>query len=163
LARLHAGRLQCRRGCCDCCLDDLSVTAIEAERIQRAHPELLASGTPHPEGRCAFLDDEGGCRIYAERPSVCRSQGLPLRVVFEDETGELAEHRDICPLNREGGPPLASLEEEACWLIGPDELRLSALDEAFAGPEAPRVRLRSLFSRARSLLSRESALRTTPR
>ncbi|MFO0691731.1 MAG: YkgJ family cysteine cluster protein, partial [Myxococcota bacterium] len=67
LAALHAGRLQCRRGCSACCVDELTVTRIEALRIERAHPELLARGTPHAVGACAFLDERGACRIYAER------------------------------------------------------------------------------------------------
>ena len=148
LAEIHAVRLQCQRGCSACCLDELTVLPIEAERIRRAHPELLAESTPHAPGACAFLDAEGACRVYADRPYVCRSQGLPLRVVFENEAGELDEVRDICPLNVEGGPPLASLAEDECWLIGPWELRLGQLDEAFAGEGAARITLRDLFTRS---------------
>ena len=47
LAVLHAARLQCGRGCHACCVDGLSVFEIEAERIRRAHPKLLAEGVPH--------------------------------------------------------------------------------------------------------------------
>lgn len=147
LAARHAPRLQCRRGCGACCLDDLTVTTIEAEGIRRAHPALLSEGKPHPPGRCAFLGSEGDCRIYAERPSVCRSQGLPLRVVFENVAGELEELRDICELNVEGGPPLSALDEEDCWLVGVVELRLIALEERFVGGESPRASLRGLFAR----------------
>lgn len=168
LAALHAERLQCRRGCAGCCVDDLTVSPIEAERIKRGHPDLLASGKPHAKGACAFLDAEGACRVYADRPSVCRSQGLPLRFFFEDETGEIEERRDICPLNQPGGPAVETLDESACWLIGPHEHRIGMLDEAFAearpslsaarasaaGPgrqmaAAPpgRIALRSLFAR----------------
>ena len=113
---------------------------------------------------CAFLDDEGACRIYADRPSVCRSQGLPLRVLFEDERGEIAERRDVCPLNLEGLPALDRLSEEDCWLVGPYELRLAALDARFSGRppeddgETTRVALRSLFSS-----TPESVPPTTPR
>jgi Fe-S-cluster containining protein len=123
------------------------VTALEAERIRSANPELLEEGLPGPPGACAFLDDEGSCRIYADRPLICRTQGLPLRVFFEDEEGDVAERRDICPLNLGGGPPLEALAEESCWLVGPHELRLTKIDEDFAGPESKRVPLRSLFSK----------------
>ncbi len=146
LARVHAGRLQCRRGCAGCCVDDLTVTRIEAEGIRRAHPELLASGEPHPVGACAFLDGAGACRVYAERPLVCRTQGLPLRLFFEDEAGEIEERRDICPLNQAGGPPLDRLSDDALWLVGVHELRLTTLDEAHGGSEETRVRLRDLFA-----------------
>lgn len=147
LARVHADRLQCRRGCHACCVDELTVTRIEALRIRRAHPELLATGAPHPIGACAFLDEEGACRTYAERPLVCRSQGLPLQIYFEDEDGEIEERRDICPLNLEGGPPLDLLDDEALWLVGVHELRLASIDEAAGGSDEERVRLRDLFAR----------------
>ena len=147
LAERHAERLRCGRGCSGCCLDGLTVRAVEAERIRAAHPALLREGEPGPAGGCAFLDEAGACRVYAERPSVCRSQGLPLRVLFENDEGEIDEHRDICPLNEEGGPPLAELDDDACWLVGPFELRLETIDAAFSGEDAARVALRSLFER----------------
>lgn len=147
LAVIHADRLQCRRGCHACCVDELTVTQLEAERIRRAHPDLLATGTPSPVGACAFLDGEGACRIYADRPLVCRVQGLPLRIYFEDEEEEIEERRDICPLNLEGGLPLDSLPDEQCWLVGVYELRLATLDERAGGSDEARVRLRDLFTR----------------
>jgi len=122
------------------------VTRVEAERIRARHGDLLATATPHPVGACAFLDADGACRIYADRPLVCRSQGLPLRILFEDESGEIEERRDICPLNLEGGPPLAALAEDDCWLVGIHELRLTAIDEASGGSDETRIRLRDLFA-----------------
>ncbi|MEO6418158.1 MAG: YkgJ family cysteine cluster protein, partial [Polyangiaceae bacterium] len=80
---LHEARLACKRGCSACCVDELTVFEVEAAPIRLRHAELLATGAPHVEGACAFLDDEGACRIYAERPYVCRTQGLPLRWVEE--------------------------------------------------------------------------------
>lgn len=137
LAERQGGRLRCGRGCFACCLDGLSVRPIEAERIRRRQATLLREEAPHPSGGCAFLDAEGACRIYDDRPSVCRSQGLPLRVLFEDEAGEIAEQRDICPLNLDGGPPLDQLDEDDCWLVGPHELRLASLDALFLSAMEP--------------------------
>jgi|KBSSwiStaDraftv2_1062776.scaffolds.fasta_scaffold82677_3 Fe-S-cluster containining protein len=145
LARRHAARLTCRRGCAACCLDDLTVTPVEAERIRRDAPEVLEQ-EPHAPGACAFLDEQGACRIYAARPYVCRTQGLPLVVFEEDEAGDVDERRDICPLNAEG-EPLAELGLDELWLLGPRELILQRIDEHFAGAEAPRVRLRDLFAK----------------
>ncbi len=145
IAEIHRERLSCRRGCSGCCQDGLTVRRIEAERIRRAHPGLLGEEKPHVEGGCAFLDGAGACRIYADRPSVCRTQGLPLRILYEDEAGEIAERRDICALNLEGGPPLDRLDEEACWLIGPFELELARLDEAFAEAEEREISEESAF------------------
>ncbi|MBT5877296.1 MAG: hypothetical protein HOH43_27995, partial [Candidatus Latescibacteria bacterium] len=64
LHRLQAGRLHCARGCSDCCIDDLTVSEVEADHIRQMHGDLLRSERPHPPGKCAFLDLEGGCRIY---------------------------------------------------------------------------------------------------
>lgn len=147
LAAHHSGRLRCGRGCSACCIDGLSVFEVEALRIARAHPELLAHGEPHGQGACAFLDAEGGaCRVYADRPYVCRTQGLPLRVVFEREDGAIGEARDICEKNL-AGPPLDSMTEEALWTIGPVEERLADLQARLDGGAGRRVALRALFRR----------------
>lgn len=114
--------------------------AIEAERIRAHNDSLLASGAPHAEGACAFLDDAGACRIYADRPYVCRTQGLPLRWIDEEREAEL---RDICELN-EAGEPLEALPAEACWTLGEVEAKLAQLQERF-GVEGERVALRALF------------------
>ena len=145
LARRHAARLRCRRGCAACCVDGLSVFEIEAERIRRAHVALLRDAAPHPPGACAFLDGEGACRIYAERPYVCRTQGLPLRWIEEEADGEVIERRDVCALNADGAPPLDGLAEEDLWLLGPVEQGLAALQAELDGGACRRVPLRALF------------------
>lgn len=144
LAKHHAARLQCRKGCSGCCVDELTVFEVEAERIRRAYPELLEKGTPHPTGACAFLDEEGGCRIYEARPYVCRTQGLPLRWI-EEKNDRAAELRDICPLN-EPGPSLESLQPGECFTLGTVEEALATLQTAIDGGEGRRVRLRDLFA-----------------
>ncbi len=143
LGALHRARLQCRRGCASCCVDDITVFEVEAERIRVRHPELLASGEPHAPGACAFLGAEGDCRIYAERPYVCRTQGLPLRWSDAERGAEL---RDICALN-ESGEPIEELPADACWELGPTEARLAALQARASAGALPRTRLRSLFVR----------------
>jgi hypothetical protein len=146
LARRHRERLRCGRGCSACCVDGLTVFEVEAERIRAHHRELLASGEPHPPGACAFLDDAGECRIYPDRPYVCRTQGLPLRWLGLGPDGETVEHRDICPLN-EAGEPLEALAPEACWTLGPVEGRLRDLQESKGDGSPRRVMLRDLFER----------------
>lgn len=147
IVRVIGSRLNCRRGCIECCSDELTVFAIEAERIRQAAPELLLAGTPHPVGRCAFLSDHGDCRVFAHRPYVCRTQGLPLRWIDIDEAGEPVEHRDICPLN-EPGPSIVELPPEQCWTIGAVEQRLASLQAAHGNGELERVKLRQLFERS---------------
>jgi len=144
LAERHRERLRCGRGCSDCCQDGLTVLEVEADRIRRAHPGLLASGDPHPSGRCVFLDGDGACRVYEDRPYVCRTQGLPLRW-WEEGSGGMVENRDICPLN-EAGEPLLDLAAEDCWLLGPWEARLAEAQRDAHGRQR-RVALRSLFRR----------------
>jgi uncharacterized protein len=140
---LHAPRLQCRLGCSSCCVDGLTVFDAEADHIRRHHADLLAHGVPHPVGACAFLDEQGACRIYAERPYVCRTQGLPLRWIESEGDEEAVELRDICPLN-EAGEPIEALPADDCWTIGPTELRLGKLQVA-SGGGARRTALRDLF------------------
>ena len=143
--RAHEGRLACRAGCAGCCQDDLTVFEIEADVIRKRHPELLEGGLPHAPGACAFLDDEGLCRVYEARPYVCRTQGLPLRWLDEDEDGETFEARDVCPLNLEG-TPLEELPAEELWTLGPIEQRLADRQAAATGAPS-RVALRDLFAR----------------
>jgi hypothetical protein len=129
------------------------VFTIEAEVIRRHHAELLEHGEAHPPGGCAFLDAEGGCRIYGARPYVCRTQGLPLRWLEEDEaTDEILESRDICPQNVDGGPPLEELDAADCWTIGPFEQRLADRQHASDGDRGERVSLRGLFASERRRL-----------
>jgi hypothetical protein len=153
--RAHAGRLACRAGCAGCCQDDLTVFEVEADVLRRRHPELLATGTPHAAGACAFLDDGGLCRVYDARPYVCRTQGLPLRWLDEDEQGETFEARDVCPLNLDG-VPLEELPADELWTLGPIEQRLADRQAAESGTPT-RVTLRSLFVQRAAPPTREDA------
>lgn len=143
IAGRNPGRLQCRRGCSGCCVDGLTVFEVEAARIVAAHGHWLGEASPHPSGACAFLDAEGACRIYADRPYVCRTQGLPLRW-FDSDGDAVVEVRDICELNV-AGPALEDLPESACWEIGPTESTLAGLQHESDGGAGRRVSLRSLF------------------
>ena len=153
VAAQHGDRLKCMRGCSHCCVDGITVFDVEAERIRRAHPELLASGVAGLAGACAFLDGDGACRIYEDRPYVCRTQGLPLRWLEELDSGETVERRDICPLNEPGEPKLEELTVNDCWPIGPVEEQLARVQAMLqgAGPsdELTRVPLRDLFAKLR--------------
>ena len=147
LVAMHGDRLQCKRGCHACCVDGLTVFALEAANIAEHHAELLETAERHPEGACAFLDPAGACRIYAQRPYVCRSQGLPLRWL-EEQQGDPVELRDICELNmaEERDTPLTELPADQCFTIGPVEERLR--EQAQSAGASERVTLRSLFRRA---------------
>lgn len=136
----HGSDLHCRLGCHGCCRDNLSVFTVEAEHIRQNAPEVLKTD-PAPPGGCAFLDQAGACRIYPNRPYVCRSQGLPLRWMDHEEA---AEYRDICPLN-EDDIALESLEPEWCWTLGPFEADLQSIQLDVHG-NMERILLRDLFT-----------------
>ena len=142
------GSLACRRGCADCCVDELTVFTLEADLIRFHHSDLLTNGAPHPKGACAFLGPDGACRIYDQRPYVCRTQGLPLRWQATNEQGETVELRDICPLNEEPlGVPVQGLDSDKCWALGEFEGALASLQaEAQGSFELRREPLRGLFS-----------------
>lgn len=103
----HPGEFSCRLGCHSCCKPGLTVNALEAENIRQAiSPELAAKMRALEAAdafrglRCSFLESDGACGIYAFRPLVCRSHGLPLQ--FKDlgeAEGEEAVFRDVCYLN----------------------------------------------------------------
>jgi len=124
------------------------VFEIEADRIREQYSDLLRDGAAHPDGACAFLDDDGACRIYDARPYVCRSEGLPFAWIGPAEDGSIVEQRSICPLN-EDGTPVADLDHDDCWTLGPWEGRLAELQRARHGDQG-RVALRALFDRPRS-------------
>ena len=145
----HLERLQCAVGCSRCCVDDLTVFEVEADRLLAVIDERDL--TPGPVGGCALLDEQGACRAYEVRPYVCRSQGLPLRW-GESTVDGAVEHRDICPLN-EAGPSLEGLPADQCWTLGPIESRLAhaqqtAQEARGDPPDAPlrRMALRELFA-----------------
>jgi uncharacterized protein len=144
LAKIHAGRMRCRPGCADCCVDDISVNEAEALNIRRSFTDLLYKELPHPEGACAFLSGDKTCRIYPMRPYVCRTQGLPLHWI-EEHDGKTTAMRDICPLN-EHGTPVEELPENECWRIGPVEEELALLQNKISNGTMRRVKLRELFA-----------------
>lgn len=84
----HADQMACNSGCSHCCHVRLTITAVEADAIQRlvdamppaAAAALSANAAAAAPDRCAALDTNGRCLIYAARPIVCRSHGAPIRL-----------------------------------------------------------------------------------
>ena len=142
LAQQLGPRITCHKGCHQCCVDNLTVFGIEAEQI-RTHARHVLEDQAHPPGKCALLDEAGACRIYPWRPYVCRTQGLPLRFI-EEEQGEWVEYRDICPLNEDGEPAIEELEEQQCWTLGQAEGELAELQRQYDS-SMQRFHLRDLF------------------
>jgi uncharacterized protein len=103
-------KLQCKKGCSQCCYVDLSVFEIEAQSILnwfiqlsslQKKQKLTQFEIPQEDGACVFLKNEE-CLIYEARPLICRTQGLPLHFINEAQEVQ----RDICPLNDEATPHL---------------------------------------------------------
>lgn len=155
VAARYPGALTCRPGCADCCHRELTVTAVEAARIVEllasmpvAERERIAERAARGEP-CAALDGEGRCSVYAARPLVCRSHGLPLRFEEPSSAGRRSlPVLDVCPLNFDGHD-LATIDP-ACVL---DQRTLSvllgAIDAMYARAsgqsEGARVALRDLL------------------
>lgn len=84
----HAADLRCAAGCATCCHTRLSITAIEADAIAawardlpaEERAAIAAAARAASADRCPALDAADRCRIYAARPLVCRSHGVPIRL-----------------------------------------------------------------------------------
>jgi uncharacterized protein len=93
LSALHADHLACRAGCDQCCMD-FGLLPVEYHAILLEAGDALQHGRNDAgEGECPFLTDHH-CLIYAHRPIICRTQGLPL-LFLNDEQWELS----ACELN----------------------------------------------------------------
>lgn len=85
----------CKLGCTGCCHTQVSVTEDEAELLVQKVQEgvsidlerlkiQMGAGDdataffkiPYEQRRCVFLGEEGGCRVYDDRPSVCRTNAV---------------------------------------------------------------------------------------
>jgi uncharacterized protein len=153
----YGSAMQCKAGCTACCHVRLSVTALEAsvirdglaglsaeERTRLAH--RAKQGAP---GACPALEADGRCAIYAWRPLVCRSHGVPIRHREPDGAAALS----ACEKNFEGGATLPEVAPD-CVL---DQVTLStmlgALDAAYADTQGAkrgeRFRLDALLTESR--------------
>jgi uncharacterized protein len=80
----HESHQQCRAGCDQCCMD-FGVLPVEFEVIKELAGDQLKNGqSVQQEGACPFLINHR-CSIYDFRPIICRTQGLPLLFMGEEE------------------------------------------------------------------------------
>lgn len=79
--------MECRSGCSDCCRARLSISRVEETLLRRGlaqmsesvRHELARAARDEDREMCPALDSRGRCRVYAWRPLICRSYGVPLR------------------------------------------------------------------------------------
>ncbi|MCK6521975.1 YkgJ family cysteine cluster protein [Myxococcota bacterium] len=105
VSAVYADQLACRAGCDRCCQTERTVSDVEhaalAEAVAALPPLTRARLGEQTTAGCSLLLD-GQCSVYADRPLICRSHGLPLM---------MEGRRDACPLNFKGAP-LAALPQQ---------------------------------------------------
>ena len=96
LEKEHTKQMQCKKGCDMCCMD-YSILPIEFHSIlndfekNKTIPETSAKAK---DDECIFLKNHV-CTIYNERPIICRTHGLPLLFMNDNNEWELS----ACELN----------------------------------------------------------------
>lgn len=93
----------CRQGCDSCCRH-LQLFPVEAAALAAALHALPPAQVAELQKRarqaspdaCPLLV-EGSCRLYAARPLICRTHGLPLLIKGDD-----GPRVDYCPMNFAG-------------------------------------------------------------
>ena len=97
----HREQIACRAGCAGCCRH-LSLFPVEACNVALAIARLpdtqqrIALAQAGDDDRCPLLQAER-CLIYAHRPIICRTHGLPLLIQEQD-----TQRIDYCPENFHG-------------------------------------------------------------
>ncbi|WP_437591393.1 YkgJ family cysteine cluster protein [Sorangium sp. So ce1000] len=151
----HGGRMACSTGCSDCCRRRFSVTSIEADAIREALAALPEADRAALAGRaragdpgvCPALDGEGRCAIYAARPLICRTHGLPIR--FAPASERALPVIDACPKNFVG-EDLHAIDASSVLDQTTLSTVLAALDMAHADaagqPRGQRVAIAAVLS-----------------
>jgi Fe-S-cluster containining protein len=135
--RYHT-HLNCRAGCSACCHHHLSVFPVEAAQVKAAIESLpaetrqtlqrQAAAVREREARsesvaCPLLVNDH-CAVYAARPIICRTQGLPLLYETEDGNQEV----DFCPLNFTAEQATDELDEAHLLPLDALNLKLAAVN-----------------------------------
>lgn len=152
LSPIQREKTNCKKGCSQCCMVNLSVFQVEADNIrswfQNLSPERKeaiknAWKKESLPSACSFLKDDA-CTIYEARPLICRSQGLAFKF---QETG--TSYIDICPLNDE---LLATITEKEILNLDLLNLILSQMENLNSlGTQRPRVKLSDLLRELENL------------
>jgi hypothetical protein len=147
--------MRCAPGCAECCEADFGIFPLEAEAVEdaaRRLPDAIASQVADRLRRglhCAFLVDRR-CAVYDQRPIICRTQGLPLKL----DDGS----RTACPLNFSAEGVLESVPASQVLALDVLNTVLGTIDlaverertgcDASGGKSASRVPLAAVARRA---------------
>lgn len=96
LEKQHVRHMACKMGCDLCCMD-YNIFPIEFYSILEALKKKefkVDLPSVNMTDTCVFLKDHK-CTIYDERPIICRTHGLPLLFMNDDDNWELS----ACELN----------------------------------------------------------------
>ncbi|WP_457334893.1 YkgJ family cysteine cluster protein [Rhizobacter sp. P5_C2] len=83
LSKAREPFVACEKGCASCCHMNVTITKAEADRLERAAGRRAAAvdrSVHHDQGKfvgipCPFLDAQGACTVYEDRPLSCRKHG----------------------------------------------------------------------------------------
>lgn len=101
--RDFAEQISCRAGC-SCCCREISLFPVEAAALlaalagvpREAAAKIALTAEADEGGSCPLLAD-GLCLVYASRPIICRTHGLPVLVKIAEKNKV-----DFCPENFQG-------------------------------------------------------------
>jgi Fe-S-cluster containining protein len=134
------GHITCSEGCSACCTA-VTLFPVEAAALGEALEALPADRAAairshvaqHADGeRCPLLERDR-CLLYAARPIICRTHGLPIMYTEDNQ-----QHVDCCPRNLEQcdalpGTAVIDLDRLNALLVAVNALFLSQSD----APEFP--------------------------
>lgn len=153
----HRDQLRCGSGCASCCLGGLTVTPLEAEAVCFALARFddatlhALHARPVDPARCALLDAEDRCTVYAARPLVCRTHGIPIRTASTHGLPVVSS----CELNFIAQGPAAA--DADCILDQGTLSTLLAAVNAAAGKTTDRHALRDLLDDAAATRGRHNS------
>ena len=100
LAKIHGRQITCKKGCSSCCVN-LSVFPVEFESIRKEMENDgfdISSVLFDENAACGFLKNNL-CQIYKYRPVICRTHGIPVAFLNDDNPLETFKEVSFCELN----------------------------------------------------------------
>ena len=125
----YKAQLKCRKGCDLCCQRKFSVSAVEAYNLAkrfRTLPAAVQRAVRKKKQSCTFLVG-GACSVYAARPVICRTYGLPSLHRNEKEEGEIS----WCELNFTNIPDDFALQADGIIDIDTVNVKIEGVNGLF--------------------------------
>lgn len=100
LESIHKANITCHKGCDSCCIN-LTVFPVEFFAIkERMSQDNFKSSQIHFDNKasCGFLKNSI-CQIYEYRPLICRTHGLPIVFLNENDDGSEEWNVTFCDKN----------------------------------------------------------------